>query len=40
MDPVRLIASVVRRFQMEDQNNGDLVLEADRLRFVPRESRT
>jgi hypothetical protein len=40
MDPVRLIASVVRRFQMEDLDNGDLVLEADRLRFVPRESRT
>jgi hypothetical protein len=40
MDPVRLIASVVRRFQMEDLDNGDLVLEADRLRFVPRENRT
>jgi hypothetical protein len=40
MDPVRLIASVARRFQMEDLDNGDLVLEADRLRFVPRENRT
>ena len=40
MDPVRLIASVVRRFQMEDLDNGDLVLEADRLRFVPRARQT
>ena len=40
IDPVRLIASVVRRFQMEDLDNGVLVLEADRLRLVPRESPT
>ena len=25
IDPVRLIANVVRRFQIEDLNNGDLV---------------
>ena len=40
IDPVRLMANVVRRFQMEDLDNGDLLLETDRLRFVPRESRT
>jgi hypothetical protein len=40
MDPVRLMASIVRRFQMEDLENADVVLEGNRLRFVPRESRT
>ena len=41
MDPVRLIASVAAASsKLRNQNNSDLVLEADRLRLVPRESRT
>lgn len=36
LDPVRLVASIVRRFRMEDATASALVLEGNRLRFAPR----
>ena len=36
IDPVRLMATILRRFHIEDVRNSALVLEGDRLRFVPR----
>ena len=36
LDPVRLMATILRRFHIEDVRNSALVLEGDRLRFAPR----
>jgi hypothetical protein len=38
VDPVRLVAAVLRDYRQEDTSNSDLVLEGDLLRFVPRAS--
>jgi len=35
IDPVRLIASILRDFKVEDPHSGDLVLDGNRLRLVP-----
>ncbi len=37
-DPFRLVATILRRFQVEDEQNGNVILEDNRLRFVPREN--
>ncbi len=36
IDPVRLVATILRRFHIEDVRNSALVLEGNRLRFAPR----
>jgi hypothetical protein len=36
VDPIRLIATILRRFQIEDVRNCKLVLDSNRVRFVPR----
>lgn len=38
IDPVRLTATILRRFQVEDAQDSKLVLEGNHLRFVPKES--
>jgi hypothetical protein len=38
VDPVRLAATVLRRFQVENVEDSKLVLEDDHLRFVPKDS--
>jgi hypothetical protein len=39
LDPLRLIADIARRFQLEDLHKGELVLDGNRLRFVEKENR-
>jgi hypothetical protein len=39
IDPVRLVATILRRFQVEDVSNSRLTLDGDRLHFVPNESK-
>jgi len=36
IDPVRLVASILRNYRVEDARDSELVLEGDRLRFVPK----
>lgn len=38
LDPTRLIASILRRYRVEDARNADLVLDGDRVRLVPRSA--
>jgi hypothetical protein len=38
MDPTRLIANILRRYRVEDARANDLVLEGDRVCFVPRST--
>ena len=38
IDPVRLVASILRRYQVENVQTSEIVLEGNRVRFVPRTS--
>ena len=38
LDPVRLVATILRRFKVEDERENELYLDGDRLRFKPRAS--
>jgi hypothetical protein len=38
VDPVRLVATILRRFQIEDVRDSELVLDDGHLRFVPHNS--
>jgi hypothetical protein len=39
IDPVQLVATILRRFQVEDVSNSRLMLDGNRLHFVPNESK-
>jgi len=38
VDPVRLVATILRRFQIEDVQDSELILDGDNLRFAPRNN--
>lgn len=38
IEPVRLVATILRRFQVEPSNGQELILDGNRLRFNPNAS--
>jgi hypothetical protein len=38
VDLARLVATSLRRFRVEDERSNELILDGDRLRFIPREN--
>lgn len=40
LDPVRLLATILRRYQVEDVQSTDLILDGNRVRLVPRAPQT